>query len=67
MEGEFFQRFCLSTATVELRCPTNRNYALLPVDQLLVALRFYATGSFLSVAGDFGGIHKTTTGKLLLV
>jgi hypothetical protein len=20
-EGEFFQRFCLSTATVELRCP----------------------------------------------
>lgn len=28
-----------------------------------ITLRFLATGSFLEVAGDFGGIHKSTTSR----
>lgn len=30
---------------------------------MCVTLRFLATGSFLEVAGDFGGIHKSTTSR----
>lgn len=42
-----------------------RNDALSPSEQLLLALRFYATGSFLSVAGDFCGVHKSTACKTI--
>lgn len=34
-----------------------------PTDQLLLTLSFYATGSFLRVAGDFIGVHKSTASK----
>lgn len=37
-----------------------RNHALTPETQLLVALRFYASGSMIIVVADFGGIHKST-------
>lgn len=30
---------------------------------MCVTFRFLATGSFLEVAGDFGGIHKSTTSR----
>lgn len=43
-----------------IRYPTNRNHALNPFEQLLVCLRFYATGSFLISIGDFSAIHKST-------
>ncbi|XP_050498287.1 putative nuclease HARBI1 [Diabrotica virgifera virgifera] len=33
--------------------------------QVLITLRFYATGSFYIVMGDFGGIHKTTAGRII--
>lgn len=42
-----------------------RNDCLSPTNQLLLALRFYATGSFLNVAGDFCGVHKSTASKTL--
>jgi hypothetical protein len=29
----------------------------------LLSLRFYATGSFLTVTGDFCGVHKSTASK----
>ncbi|KAJ3665473.1 hypothetical protein Zmor_000966 [Zophobas morio] len=32
---------------------------------LLITLRFFATGSFLIVIGDFGGVHKSTVGKAI--
>lgn len=38
---------------------------LSPLQQLLVTLRFYATGSFYITMGDFSGIHKTTTGRII--
>lgn len=33
--------------------------------QLLIALRFYATGSFYVVQGDFIGVHKSTAGRII--
>jgi hypothetical protein len=33
--------------------------------QILITLRFYATGSFQIAVGDFGGIHRTTAGKII--
>ncbi|KAJ8910046.1 hypothetical protein NQ315_008906, partial [Exocentrus adspersus] len=37
------------------------NDCLSPRDQLLLALNFYANGSFLKVAGDFAGVSKSTS------
>ena len=41
---------------VDLERPTRRNNALTVSQQVLVALRFYATGSFQTVIGDTGGL-----------
>lgn len=35
------------------------------MEQLLVALRYYATGSFYITAGDFGRMHKPTCGRII--
>lgn len=35
------------------------------MDQLLLALRYYATGSMLITAGDFVGVHKCTAGRTI--
>lgn len=42
-----------------------RNHALLPITQILIALRFYATGSMLRVVGDFGGIDAGTASRVV--
>ncbi|KAJ8912867.1 hypothetical protein NQ315_007999 [Exocentrus adspersus] len=75
MNGIFFCRFRLSKHTVEtivddiqetISYPTQRNDFLSPTNQLLLMLMFYASGSFLSVAGDFcGGVHKSTASKTI--
>ncbi|KAL2087188.1 hypothetical protein ACEWY4_018247 [Coilia grayii] len=44
----------------DLRRPTRRSYALSPQTQLLAALRFYATGSFLQVVGDGHGLSRVS-------
>jgi len=36
-----------------------RNHAITPTQKLLLALRFYATGSFLISAGDVMGVSKS--------
>lgn len=36
-----------------------------PLQQLLLTLRFYASGSFYITMGDFNGVHKTTTGRVI--
>lgn len=38
-----------------------RNHAVTPEQEVLLTLRFYATGSFLCVYADFHGIHVSTT------
>lgn len=42
-----------------------RNNALTPLTQILVALWFYATGSMLNVAADFGGIDTGTASRVV--
>ena len=44
----------------KLEFPTTRNQCLTPMNQLLIALRFFATGSFQLVVGDTFAISKTT-------
>lgn len=39
---------------------TRRNFALSPEVQLLAALRFFATGSFIEVVGEGYGLSKTS-------
>lgn len=48
-----------------MECLYFRNYAVLPIHQLLLTLRFYAAGDLYICIGDFGGIHKTTMGKII--
>ena len=44
---------------------TQRNYALSPLHQVLIALRFYASGSFLQVIGDIFGVDKSTVFRVI--
>ncbi|XP_063218604.1 putative nuclease HARBI1 [Bacillus rossius redtenbacheri] len=43
----------------------SRNHPTSPLQQLLIALRFYATGCFLIVAGDFGGVSTSTACRIV--
>lgn len=42
-----------------------RNNAISEMTQLLVTLRFFATGNFLITAGDFGGVSVAATGQIV--
>ena len=44
---------------------TARNHALSPLVQVLVALRFFALGSFLEVIGDTFGLPKSTVSRCI--
>ena len=43
-----------------LRRKTNRNYPLSALQQVLIALRFFVSGSFLQMVGDTVGVNKST-------
>ena len=45
---------------VDLLRKTNCYYALKPIDQVLIALQFYASGALLQVVGDTTGVDKST-------
>ncbi|KAJ8929608.1 hypothetical protein NQ314_017685 [Rhamnusium bicolor] len=70
-DNEFFKRFRLSKQTVAKLLTRNkrtiitRNQPISPLGQLLLTLRFCATGSFYITMGDFGGIHKSTAGRII--
>ena len=51
--------------TPQLYRQTNRNYSLSVAVQLAIALRFYATGTFLRVTGDLNGVSKSTASVLV--
>ena len=53
----------LNLVEADLQRPTRRSYALTPAAQLLAALRFYATGSFLEVIGDGHGLSKASVSR----
>ncbi|XP_060846433.1 putative nuclease HARBI1 [Rhopalosiphum padi] len=45
--------------------PTNRNFAVTSKHMLLMTLRYFASGSFLIVCGDFVGVHKSTASRTI--
>lgn len=49
----------------QIRQNTDCNDAIPPIIQLLVALRFYATGSYLQIIGDFCGISISSTQRIV--
>ncbi|XP_051164287.1 putative nuclease HARBI1 [Leptopilina boulardi] len=55
----------LSQIEDKLEFPTDRNHAVSPMNQLLCALRFYATGSDQLSAADFGGFSKSTAHRIV--
>ncbi|CAI6361194.1 unnamed protein product [Macrosiphum euphorbiae] len=73
-ENEFIRRFRLKKSTFDkvlneivdqIKNSTDRNNSIDPIIQLLVTLRFYATGNFLITVGDFGGISVASAGKIV--
>ena len=70
----FVQRFRLTvnevmhlvhTISIYLQHQTARNYALTPVQQVLIALRFFAEGSSLRVLGDAHGVSPATVHRCI--
>jgi len=68
-DGQFIEHFRLTKATtlallakVEhyLEYPSDRNQPLPPIHQLLIALRYYAAGSFQLVVAKLAGVSKST-------
>ena len=49
----------------DLQPQTKRNHALTPTLQILVALRFYASGSFLQIIGDTLGLPKSSVSRII--
>ncbi|XP_049694849.2 putative nuclease HARBI1 [Helicoverpa armigera] len=73
-ETDFRARFRLTKKAVmfvysiiekAISVPTERNLAIKPINRLLLTLRFYATGSFLTVVGDFSGVSKASASRFV--
>lgn len=71
---EFKQRYRLNKATVmdltynignNLKHETFRNKSIDPLAQILITLRFYATGAFQQLVGDNINIHKSTVCRVI--
>ncbi|XP_068737172.1 putative nuclease HARBI1 [Montipora capricornis] len=57
--------FLVELLREDLEQQTSRNHALSPAVQVLVALRFFASGSFLQVIGDTVGLPKFTVSRTI--
>ncbi|XP_054272722.1 putative nuclease HARBI1 [Macrosteles quadrilineatus] len=55
----------LETIEDELEFPTDKNDCVAPINQLLCALRFYATGCYQSVSGDLSGFSTSTSHRIV--
>nr|XP_026488745.1 putative nuclease HARBI1 [Vanessa tameamea] len=73
-DNQFLSRFRVSKDTVlyleslfgkEIAPLTKRNRALQPRDQILIALRFYATGSYQKVIGDIFHVEQVTVHRVV--
>jgi hypothetical protein len=71
-EDEIFLRYRFRSATILFLCSlienglqhkTQRSSPLPPLLQVLLALRFYATGAFYQLVGDSLAISKSTAGR----
>lgn len=74
LDSVFIERFRLSRSAVEkvlttigphIDHRTNKNRALHPREQILVALHFYGNGSQYHSIGDIHGIHKSTVCRII--
>ncbi|CAH2013455.1 unnamed protein product, partial [Acanthoscelides obtectus] len=57
--------YILSLIEEELESVTDRNHSISPINQLLLTLRFYATGNFLLTVGDFIKVSKSSASKIV--
>nr|XP_023027420.1 putative nuclease HARBI1 [Leptinotarsa decemlineata] len=73
-ETDFRARFRLSKPSVtyvlsliegNITTVTNFNFAISPMNRLLLTLRYYATGSFLITSGDFSGVSKASASRII--
>ncbi|KAK9751354.1 DDE superfamily endonuclease [Popillia japonica] len=73
-DEEFFDRFRFTKDGVNeilgyiddtIKFDSARNQCLTPMNQLLLTLRFYASGCMLISAGDFIGVTKATAGRII--
>lgn len=48
-----------------LKRPTRRNHPLTPRQQIMIALRFYASGCFLQLIGDTFGVDVATVSRVV--
>ena len=55
--------FLVALLRDDLQRPMSRNHTLSTTVQVLVALRFFASGSFLQVIGDTLGLSKSTVSR----
>jgi hypothetical protein len=71
-DNELFERYRFRGPTIEfiangichlLTSPTRRNKPILPIVQILLFLRFVATGSHLALIGDHLGVSESATGR----
>lgn len=71
---EFRSRFRISKDTVlyldsvfgnTIKPLTKRNRAIQPVDQILITLRYYATGSYQRVIGDIFKVEQPTVHRIV--
>ena len=49
----------IQTSEANLQRKTNCYYVLKPIDQVMIALQFYASGGLLQVVGNATGVHKS--------
>ncbi|KAL6421586.1 hypothetical protein ACFW04_014315 [Cataglyphis niger] len=71
---DFHARFGLSKESVTIVLTeieqyishkTEQNHAISPMNQLLLTLRFYATGNHLLSVADFSGVSKTSSHRII--
>ena len=58
-------KFLVEILKDDLHRQTRRNHALSPTLQVLVALHFFASGSFLQIIGDTVGLPKSTVSRIV--
>ena len=58
-------RYITNLLAEDLRRKTLRNHPLSVLQEVLIALRFYASGSFLRVVGDTVGVDKSTVSRVV--
>ena len=71
-DADFLYRFRVSKDSasylvqhLQLERKTCASTALLPVQKLVIALNFYATGTFQRVLGDLSGVHLSTVSRIV--